>query len=160
MKTARLLFTLVGLGAFTLVVDLTAEPSTEHSGRMPRENHPANVRSVDSAHGSSEQIKPNLARSSQPGPLHTQIKRTWGNEFHQSLLKKAATAANSGRMMNKIENHHEPLAKLPGYGGTTAPGPGPSRSRSTTLAVLGGLTTASAKNSMAALNGAAMKRKP
>jgi hypothetical protein len=160
MQTARFLFTIVGLGAFTLGRCLAAEPFTPPSERAPRENHPTGVRPADPVHGSRERREPNFASSSQTGPVKPQSKRTPPHELPQPMLKKAATAAHGAWMMNKIQNHHEPAAKLPGNAGATAPGPGISRNRNATPAVLGGLTTASAKHSTAALDGAAVKRKP
>lgn len=150
---------MIGFGAFTLGVGLAAEPSRQSSERMSRENHPTGVRSAGPVRGSREQMEPNFAKSSPAGPIKAQSKRTPLHELAQPRLKKAASAANGGGMMNKMENHHEPLAKLPGIGGTKALGPGLNRSRSAAPAVLGGLTT-SGKNSTAALNGTAMKRKP
>jgi hypothetical protein len=160
MKTARFLFTMVGFGALTLGVGFAAEPSSPPSERVPRENHASSVRSVGPGHGSRDHMERNSARSSQPGPLHTQTKRALGNGLHQPGLKRAATAANGGWMMNKIEHHHEQPAKLPGGSGTTAPWPGVTRSRSAAAAVIGGLTASSAKNSAAALDGTAIRRKP
>jgi hypothetical protein len=170
MKTARFLFTIVGFGALTLGLSYAGEPSSHSSEQNPRENHTASARPAGRRQGNGDQMdrKPSLLhnnghaleRSSQAGPLHTQINRTLGNELHQPGLKKAATAATGGLMMNKIENHHQQLARLPVGGGTTAPWPGVVRSRSATLAAIGGLTASSAKNSAAALNGAAIKRKP
>ena len=92
--------------------------------------------------------------------MNTQTKRTSANEPHQSALKKAATAANDGWMMKKLGDHHEQLGGSPVGSATTAPRSGVFRSRSATAAALGGLTVSSAKNSAAALDGKAMKRKP
>jgi hypothetical protein len=58
------------------------------------------------------------------------------NNLQQPMLKRATTAAN-----------------------TTALAPGIVRGRSATAASIGGLTTSSAKNSAATINGTAMNRK-
>jgi hypothetical protein len=151
---------MIGLRALTLEVSVAAEPPRLPSERVPRENHPASLHPAEPLLGVREQMERNSVKSSQPGPLHTQTKHTSANEFHQPWLKKPATVASGKWMMNKTENHHQTLAKLTRSSGTTAAGPSASRSRSGTLEALGGSTTFKAKNSMAGLDGAAMKRKP
>ncbi|HEV7924644.1 MAG TPA: hypothetical protein VGR14_04770 [Verrucomicrobiae bacterium] len=160
MKTKCFLFVMIGLGVLTPGVGLAAESSSPLSARVPRETHTTSARSADLLRGNTVQMERSIAKSSQPGPIHTQTKHPTRNELHQHGPNKAATAANSGRMMNKTVNHFEPPAKSPIVGGTTALGPEMCRSRSANLAVLGGLNYASAKHSTAALDGAAMRRSP
>ena len=142
MKTARLLLTIVALGALTLGRSYAGQPS-----KPPAEQ---NLRQLHATHD-----RP----ASRQAPLKTPTQRASANELRPPGLKKAApTAAHGGWTRNKIENHHEP-AQGPGGGGTTAPWPGVSRHRSATTAALGGGRTSSAKNSTAALDGAAMRIK-
>jgi hypothetical protein len=159
MKTARILFIMVGVGTLTLGQGFAGEPSRQPSERALRENHATSVRPSGPRHGGEEQMEQNSARSSQTVPNKTQSKSPLPNEFAQPMLKKAPVAANGGWVMNKTGSHYEQPAKLPGNGGTIAPKPGVSRNRSATPAAIGGLTTSRAKNSTAALDGAAMKRK-
>jgi len=160
MKTIRFLFAVIASGILTLGVGLAADPARQPSERVPRENHPTSLRPAGPEHGNREQMEHNSAKSSQPGPLHIQSKRPPVNEPHQPGLQKSAAAANHGFWMNKPRNQHVQLAKLPSLGGAAAPEPGLHRSRSASPVALGGLSTASAKTSMASLDGAAFKRKP
>jgi hypothetical protein len=160
MKTARFLFTIIGLGALTLGVSHAGEPSSQSSGEDPHKNHATSVRPADPVHGNKDQMDRTSKKSSQALPINNQSKRAPVNEVHQTGLKKAATAANEGLMMNKIRNNHEQRARLPVGSGTTAPLPGAVHARSATVAVIGGLAASSGKHSAAVVNGAAMKRKP
>jgi hypothetical protein len=153
MKTARILFTIIGLGTLTLAAGFAAQPPSPRSERAPRDI-------AERAHGGREQIEPNFAKRGLIGPLKAQSYRMPLRALGQPALKKPAVGANGLWKPNKMENHHESLTLSPHYGGTAALGPGISRSRSETPAHLGGLTTASAKHSMASLNGTAFKRKP
>jgi hypothetical protein len=104
-----------------------------------------------------------LGLNSMADPMNAQTKRASANELHQSVLKKAATtatAANAGLMMNKMGNHYEPPARLPVGSGTTAPRPGVVRSRSATVAVIGGATASTARHPAAVVDGTAIMRKP
>jgi hypothetical protein len=169
MKTARFLLTIIASGSLALGLVYAGEPSSQSSERNPREKHATGVRPADPVHGNKDQMDRRSSKgnndgrasgkSVQFGSMNTQTKHTSENELHQSGLKKAA-AANDGLMMNKTGNHRDPLARLPVGSGITAPLPGAVRGRSDTEAVLGGLAASSAKNSAAALNGAAIKRKP
>jgi hypothetical protein len=153
MKTSCILFAIIGLGAFSLESVFAAEPSRPPPERAPR-------KFADRAHGSPARIEPNFAKSGLVAPFKAQSKRASPRQLAQPAPKKPATAANGVRMMHKTENHRGPLTLSPRYGGTATLGPGLSHSRSATPASLGGLTTTSAKHSTAALDGAAVTRKP
>jgi hypothetical protein len=159
MKIACFLISIFGFGAFSIGVGFAAESPRQPSKEAPRQNAPNNVRPATLPHPSGEHLKPNPTKSSQPAPLHSQTPRPLGNEIHQPGPKKAATPAHSGLMMNKIEIHHDSLAKLPSSGASTAPLTSTVRSRSATPPINGGLNVPTSKNSTAALSGLAVKGK-
>jgi hypothetical protein len=164
MKTARLLLTIVALGALTLGRSYAGQPSKPPAEQNLRQLHathdrPASPEQAERKQSLSHNNGHASEKSSRQAPLKTPTQRASANELRPPGLKKAApTAAHGGWTRNKIENHHEP-AQGPGGGGTTAPWPGVSRHRSATTAALGGGRTSSAKNSTAALDGAAMRIK-
>jgi len=163
MKTPRLFFMIVGFGALTLGLGFAGEPSKQPAEQDSHENHTAGARPAGRAQGKRDQVDrthSQFIRSSQASPISTQTKRTSGNEVHQSVLKKPATAANEGLMANKTGNHLEQLAKVPVGSGSTALLPGVVHGRSANAAVIGGMTPSSAKHSAAAVDGAGIKRKP
>jgi hypothetical protein len=164
MKTARFLFAILGFGAVTLGMGFADEPSKQPSGQEPSENHTTTDRPADQAHGHVQDRPKQLAKSREDSGEkrgdHTQAKRASVNDLQQPGLKRAATAANGGLVMNKIDNHHGQPARLPVGSGTTAPAPGVIRSRSATETAIGGLPSLSAKNSATGLNGTTIKRKP
>jgi 3-keto-L-gulonate-6-phosphate decarboxylase len=152
MKTARFLFTIIAFGSLTLGLGYAGEPSSQSSERNPHETHATSVKVNDNGHASGKSI--------QAGPVNTRSKRAPVTEVHQPGLKKAATAANKGLMMNKIRNHHEQPARLPVGGGITAPSARLARDRGAAAATIGGAAASSAKHPAAALSGADIKRKP
>jgi hypothetical protein len=171
MKTARILFTIAGFGAFTFGLCYAAEPSQPPAEQDSRQIHATGNRPANRIHDSRTQADPKPAplnhnsraseRSSPAGPIHTRTKHPSGNDLHQPGLKKAAPAANGGLMMSKTGNHCEQPAKLALGSGRTASLPGGVRTRSAAAAAIGGMAAASAKHSAAALNGADfMKPKP
>jgi hypothetical protein len=77
------------------------------------------------------------------------------SELHQPGLKKAATAANGGLMLNKMQNNHKQPARPTLGGRTIAPLPGVVHARSATKAVAGGgAAAAGVKHPGLTLNGA------
>jgi hypothetical protein len=160
MKTTRFFFTVLGFGALTLGVGVAAEPPNKPSPRVMRENHTPTSRPGGPVQASRELMERNFLKSSQAAPIKPQSKRQPIKPLAPPMLQKAAGAANGGSIVNKMENRREQPGKLPGLRGTAEPSPGLSRSRSASPAVLGGLTGSNGKNSIAALNGATMRRKP
>ena len=178
MKTARFLFTIAGFGALTLGLGYAAEPSRQPSEQDVHQIHATGDHPAGPVHGKQTPSKtdPASRKLSQPkaegrastkrrqaGPIRLQPKSAPANALPPPALKTAAPAPKAGSgmggsMVNKAGN--QPLAKLPGVGGTTAPSPGAVRGRSATAAVLGGLAASGAKNSAAVINGTAMKSKP
>jgi hypothetical protein len=136
------------------------------------ENHSTSDRSASPAHG---KIDPKEEKPSHPkedshaprkigqeGRIKTEPKRITGDQLRKPDLKKSATAANGGSMMNKTGKPHEQLAKLRVDKETGLAHPDDVRSRVTTGTVLGGARMASsAKNSVGVLGGActSIKRK-
>ena len=74
-------------------------------------------------------------------------------------VEKAAPAANEGLMMSRIANQREPPARLPARAGPPRHCPAWFMAEAATGGV-GGTATANAKHSAAAVDGAAIKRKP
>jgi len=160
MKTARFLFALIGSGALTPGVGFAGEPSSQPSEHYPHQEHATSVRPAGRVHGIGDQMDRNSKKNSRAVPINNQSKRAPVKELHQPGLNKTVPAAKGGLMMNKTRNNHEQPARLPVGRGTTAPLPGVVPARSATVAAIGGLAASSAKHSAAALNGAAIKRKP
>jgi hypothetical protein len=165
MNTARILFTIVGLGALTLGLCYAGESSKLPAEQGPHKSHatsvhPADRDQMDRKHSLSNSNGHGAERSGRTAPIYTQTKRASGNELHQPGLKKAATAANGGLMINRTGNQHGQPARLPGGSGAAASGTGVVRSRKAGAAGIGGITTSSARNSAAVLNGTGIKRKP
>lgn len=170
MKMARLFFTIIGSGALTLGMGSAGEPPSQPSEQDSHAKHPASVRPADRVRGNGDQMDRRYSKSNSgrqtpdmrgpAGSFHTQSKSLPLHQLHQPELEGVATAANDGLMMNRMASHREPLAKLPAGTGTTAPWSGAVRGRGAATAVLGGAKASSAKNSTAALDGAAIKRKP
>jgi hypothetical protein len=86
--------------------------------------------------------------------------RTPANGLPPPGLSKPATAAKDGLRLNPMGNQRQPPARLPVGSATTALLPGIVRGRGAAPATIGGLTASSARSSTAAINGAAMKRRP
>jgi hypothetical protein len=165
MKTARLLFAIVGFGAVTLVLGYAGEPSTQPPAQATYENHTTSDRRDDRAQGHEQHhAKPVAKNHKEFGGKRgdgARTERESANDHQQPGLKRAVTgAANDGWMMNKMENRREELARLPVGGGTPALAPGAVRGRSATAAVIGGLVASTAKNSAAVINGTGMNRRP
>jgi hypothetical protein len=157
MKTTSLLLIIVGAGALTLGLGYAGEPSAPH------ENQTTNDRSAGTVRGQIQE-HPKQVQKSHEGSVEKrdnfgQTKRASVNDLQQPGWKRAATFANDGLMMNKMEAHREEVARLPVDGGTTALATGVARSRSATTASVGGLAASSARNSAAAINGTGMNRR-
>lgn len=157
MKTARFFFSIIGFGALSMGVGLAAESPRPPSKDAPRLNAAKSVRPATLPRASEEHLHRSSIKSSQFGPLHPQSLHPSGNETHQPGPKKAANPAHSGLMMNKMEIHHEQLAKLPSSGAFTAPLTSSVRRRTANPAVNGGLIIPNSKSSTAALSGLAVK---
>jgi hypothetical protein len=157
MKTACFLIGIFGFGALSIGVGFAAESPRPSSKDAPRPNPPNSVRPATLPRPSGEHLNSSSSKSRPPAPLHSQTPRSLGSEIHQPGPKKAATTLHSGSTMNKIEIHHDSLAKLPSTGASTAPLTSTVRSRSATPAINGGLNVPASKNSTAALSGLAVK---
>jgi hypothetical protein len=157
MKSARFFINIIGFGALSFGVGFAAESPRQPSKEAPRLNAPNSVRPATLPHVSEEYLNRSSTKSSQPAPLHPQTPRPSGNEIHQPAPKKTAVPAHSGSMMNKIEIHHDSLAKLSSSGASTALLTDSVRSRSATPPVNGALNVAPSKSSTATLSGLAVK---
>jgi hypothetical protein len=165
MKTTRYLFTIIAFGALALGRSYAVEPAGKPSGQDLRQHHAADRMNDSGAQAERKvfQLHNNgraPARTSQAGPVHIQSMHTSANGLHQPGLKKTASAANYKSMMNKTGSEHQQLARLSIGGGTTALSPGVVRGRSASAADTGGLSPSSVKHSTAALDGAAVGRRP
>jgi hypothetical protein len=178
MKMVHYLFAVVGFGVLTHGSSFAGEPSGQTSGQLPSENQTTSVRHAVSVPGSQSPGKTNKpdgkhskpkddnhasAKNSQAGSINVPTARPSANNLSQKLpqpvLSQAATAVETGLVMNKIGNHPESPAKLPIGSGTIAPLSGVVRSRVAAAPVIGGVAAANAKTPVAVINGTAMKRK-
>jgi hypothetical protein len=143
MKTTHFILTIVGLCVLTSGLTFADESSGKPSRQKP-------------ATGGFSSALP---QGSPAVPINAQPKSTPLNIPSQPVLNHAGTAAKGGLMMSQTGIQRTTPAKLPVGSGTTAASAGVVRSRSAGTASLGGLASVSAKNSLAVINGTAMKRK-
>jgi hypothetical protein len=153
MRIASIFFVMAGLGAFAFRA-LATEPPPERL----RENHTTAAHPANSVHRGKEQVDRNNVKSGRPDALHTQAIHPLGTPRLQNSLKKPSPPAQVGLTTSKAGNLHQSISKPPEYGGIA---PKPTVGRGNAMpASIGGLTTANAKHSTAALNGATIKRGP
>jgi hypothetical protein len=152
MKKARFLFTIVAFGALTPGLSYAGEPSKPPAEQDSHANHTNSVRPADRVAGNQTRGKTDQTdgKHSNPkddshaskkiglaGPIKTEPKHAPGDQLHQPGLKKPATAAKDGPMMNKTGNPHAQLAKPPLGNKAVAPRPGVVRIRNAAAAVIG-----------------------
>jgi hypothetical protein len=156
MKITQILLGIVGLSAFAFGHELAAEPST---ARVSHGNHTASVRPGETLRDDRGQMDHGSVKSILAGQVHTPIKPSVRTEIQPNGIRKAAPAPHSELKMSKMQNHYQPVAKLPEEGGKIAPKPTVGHG-SAKPASIGGLTMASMKHSTAGIDGGAFRRKP
>jgi hypothetical protein len=157
MKTPRFLLIIIASGTLASRAGLATEPS---ANRAPHETHPAASHPASELHPGKGSMERSVPKSSQPGPLHTQIKPNPTKEALQHDVKRTPAIIHSGVTMNKPVSLHEALAKWPENKSQMLAEPKLNHSRSTPAPIMSGLTMPAAKYSTASLNGTTFRRKP
>ena len=157
MNTARFLLIIIASGTLASRVGLASEPP---ANRAPHENHPAGAHPASELHPGKANMERSVPKSSQPGPLHTQIKPSPAKEALQHDVKRTPAIIHSGVTMNKPVSLHEPQDKFPENKSQMSPNPKLNHSRSASTPLMSGLTMPGTKYSAAALNGTTFRRKP
>ena len=170
MRTMRFLFVVLSFGALSLRLSIADEPATAAPQSALRDKsaatiHPTdtsriNIDRMDREHLLLHGVGLNWNWSRQPRSIPGLTESTAAYESHRPAVKKAITAANQPFIVNKPTTYKAPPDKLPAGRETVPPLARVVPRRTAGVASLGGLNASTTKNSAAALNGTALKRKP
>jgi hypothetical protein len=159
MKTASLLFAVVGFGGLTLGISL-ADSATEQESSDDHliGDHPANPAPTHQAGGNNDQA--NVKHPSSSAGSHTpeKLRQAGSIKTLSPAANTAAASAKAGSLTSQPRNTGTQSVRPPVAGETTVLGPGMFRKPAGVTASLGGLTASSIKTSTAGINGTEMKR--